>query len=78
MRQMSNDSPTSIKIGGIDYVAIPAVAKGISSLVFLLCCFFLVVGRLTGEQLVQPPVALSLAFVALAFFGLAFLLQKRP
>jgi hypothetical protein len=69
---------SSIKIGNVLYVAAPTVAKSASAIVFVLCVFFLVIGQVTGEQLVRPIVALAIGITALGLLGVAFVAEKRP
>jgi hypothetical protein len=69
---------SSIKIGNVLYVAAPTVAKSASAIVFVLCAFFLVIGQVTGEQLVRPIVALAIGITALGLLGVAFVAEKRP
>jgi hypothetical protein len=69
---------SSVKINGVVYVSILSVAKCTSAIVFLICLFFLIVGRVTGERLADPMVAFSFGIAALGLLCVALVAEKRP
>ena len=76
--EYSRVSDNLVRIGLIQFVAVPAIVKGISATVFLFALFFLLIGKLSGEHLMQPVVATAFCIVSAMFFGMGYILQKRP